>query len=285
MASPDAFHIRAFASPDEVVELELLRSEIVTMGAVSIARNVHFPGWRWSVHVRPVVGTEWCETRHVGLCVGGRMGLRMRAGPEIEMSAGQVFTIPPGHDGWVIGDQPVETVDWSGARSWILPLASLKERVLATVVITDIVESTLLAHRVGDPAWAELATAYEESMADSIARFRGQVVKGTGDGVITVFDGATRAVQGAQAMRTAAEHMGLASRASVHTGELELSGEEVRGIVVHEAARMLSVAEPGEILVSAATAALLQEGAVRLRSRGEHLFPGLEGERRVYVVW
>lgn len=270
---------RRFESPDEVIELDGLRHELVELGGVSLARDTHRPGWRWSTHVRPHVGTAWCESRHVGFVAQGRMHLSTRDGVEVEVSEGDLIDIPPGHDAWVIGDLAVVTITWMGARSWLLPLASLTERVLVTLLFTDIVESTATARKVGDLRWTELLASHDQRMADVVGQHRGQVVKHTGDGILAMFDGAGRALRCAVACNRAASSMGLTIRLAVHTGEVEMAGEEVRGVAVHEAARILDRSSGGEVLVSDATAGLVSEAGFGFDDMGEHELRGLSRRR------
>jgi class 3 adenylate cyclase len=277
-------HVRSFDQPDEVIEVEGVTSQIVTLGGIAVARLVHQPGWRWSDRVKPLVGTEWCETHHMGINLAGRFHVRLATGEEYEMGAGEVFDIPPGHDGWVIGDEPYVAVEWTGALSWIASLETLTQRVLATVLFTDIVASTEVARRVGAVAWGEMLAVHDDRVRDTVARFRGRVVKTTGDGVLALFDSPARAIQAALALCEMARGMQLAIRASVHTGEVELTSDDVRGVVVHEAARILSLAEPDQVMVSATTRELAGAGEWTFQDRGEHLLKGTETTRRLYSV-
>jgi class 3 adenylate cyclase len=277
-------HVRSFSAPDDVIELESVRSEIVSLGGIAVAHTIHQPGWRWSTHVRPVVGTESCQTRHVGYVLKGKFHVVLDDGTEFDMSAGDVVDIRPGHDSWVVGDEPAETIEWMGARSWVPSRGALTERVLATLVFTDIVDSTGTARRMGAHAWGDLITTYEERVRDSLARFRGREVKQTGDGVLATFDGAGRAIRCAVALREAAQDLGLRTRAAVHTGEVEVADEDIHGLTVHEAARILAAAGPGEIFVSATTTELARDAGLDFEDRGEHQLRGLEGSRNLYAV-
>lgn len=277
-------HTRSFDEADEVIVLPGLRSDVVSVGALGVARTVHQPGWRWSDDVRPSVGTAWCETRHVGYCLRGRAGVELEDGSSFEIGAGDVFDIPPRHDGWVVGDEPYETIEWLGARSWLAQHSTLHERVLATLVFTDIVASTAAAHRLGESAWGDLLASYENGMRDVIGTYRGRIVKFTGDGLLAVFDGTSRALRGAVAMRTAADDLGLATRTAVHTGEIELAGDDVHGLVVHETARMLGVASEGEILVSSATRALAEGAGMTFEDRGVYDLRDLTGLRNLFAL-
>jgi class 3 adenylate cyclase len=277
-------HVRSFSNPDDVIELESVRSEIVSLGGIAVAHTSHQPGWRWSTHVRPVVGTETCQTRHVGYVLKGTLHVALDDGTEFDMSAGDVVDIKPGHDSWVVGEEPAVTIEWMGARSWIPSRGALTERVLATLVFTDIVDSTGTARRMGAHAWGDLIAAYEERVRDSLARFRGHEVKQTGDGVLAKFDGAGRAIRCSVALREAAWDLGLTTRAAVHTGEVEVAAADIHGLTVHEAARILAAAGPGEIFVSATTRELARDAGVDFEDRGEHHLRGLEDSRHLYAV-
>ena len=276
--------VRSFASPDDVIDAEGVRSEIIDVGGISIARNLHQPGWRWSTHVRPMVRTEWCQTRHVGFVVAGALHVVMEGGTQYDICAGDVFHIRPGHDSWVVGDEVYETIEWIGARSWISPLHRLSNRILATLVFTDIVDSTGMARSMGDHAWGDLITAHEERVRDALTRFGGREVKATGDGVLAMFDGAARAIRCAVALRDLAADFGLSIRAAVHIGEVELAEGDLHGLAVHEAARMAAAAAPGEVLVSATTRDLAGDDDILFEERGEHELRGLEGKRTLFAV-
>jgi class 3 adenylate cyclase len=277
-------YVRHFSAPDELIELDTVRSEVITHGGLTVSHDTQRPGWRWSAHVRPLVGTEWCEVRHIGVVLSGRMGVLLEDGTEFEAGPLDLMDIPPGHDAWVIGDEPVETIAWTGARGWLEPLESLSERVLATLVFTDIVDSTGTALRLGDRAWGDLIATHETRTRDALARFRGRVVKMTGDGVLATFDGAARALRCAVVLRDEARDLGLALRIAVHTGEIEVAGDDIRGVAVHEASRMLGLAGAGDVLVSATTAGLATQTGLRLEDRGDQALRGLSGPRRIFAI-
>jgi class 3 adenylate cyclase len=138
-----------------------------------------------------------------------------------------VIDVAPGHDAWVVGDEPVIQVEWSGVRGWLEPLESLNERVLATVLVTDIVGSTGHATRLGGSRWNDLLARHNSRMRDVVTTFRGREIKTTGDGFLVVFDGAARAIRCAKRMADSAREDGISIRAAVHTGEIEFVGEDV----------------------------------------------------------
>jgi class 3 adenylate cyclase len=277
-------YVRSFSAPDEVVEIETVRSEMITKGGMTVSHDLQQPGWRWSVHIKPLVGTEWCQVRHIGVVLRGRIGYLLEDGTEFEAGPLDLMDIPPGHDAWVIGDEPLETIAWTGARGWIAPLETLSERVLATVLFTDIVDSTGTALRLGDRTWADTLSSHEVRTRETVERFRGKVIKTTGDGILATFDGAARAVRCAVALRDAAGDLGIRIRAAVHTGEIESTGSDIRGVAIHEASRVLGMAGADEILVSAVTAGLAGDAGIAFKDRGEHDLRGLTGPRRIYAV-
>jgi class 3 adenylate cyclase len=266
--------------PDEVVEFPNVRTDIVHLGDLTVGRFVNQPGWRWSEHVRPTVGGEWCQIRHVGFIISGRLGIDFPDGSSVVFSAGDVFEIPPGHDGYTVGDEPVVQIEWTGLRNWA-GLGGARNRVLATLLFTDIVGSTEVAALVGDGAWRDLLSRTFESVREELERFGGREVKTTGDGMLVVFDGSARALQCAAALRRVARAHDLALRIGVHVGEVELVGGDVRGVTVHEAARIMAAAGPDEILVSELTRMLAAAAGLSFEDRGTRTLKGLDGEWRL----
>ncbi len=277
-------HVRSFAHADEHIELPGLVSRVVTIGSLGVAHNVHAPGWRWSVDVRSSVRTPTCEVRHVGYVISGRLAVELRDRTRFEVGPGEVFDIPPFHDGWVVGDEVFESIEWLGARSWLAELTVLRERVLATIVFVDVVGSTATARRLGEPGWSDLLATFEHAMADVIGTYSGRVVKLTGDGVLAIFTGTARALRAARAMRTSAEDLGLPIRAAVHTAEIELTDEDIHGVAVHEAARMLDLAVSGDILVSATTRLLSDDARLTFAARGTVELRDVPGVRELFAL-
>lgn len=158
------------------------------------------------------------------------------------------------------------------------------DRVLATVVFTDIVRSTERAAELGDRRWRELRSAHDSTVRRELERFRGREVDAAGDGFLATFDGPARAVRCAAAIRDAVSPLGLEVRAGVHTGEVELEGEHVRGIAVHTGARVGALAEAGEVLVSSTVKDLTAGSGLEFEDRGAHELKGVPGEWRLYAV-
>ena len=107
-----------FGAPDEVRTFEKGRAEILKIGGGAVGRLVLMPGWRWSLHVKPIAKTRWCEAPHFQYHVSGRLHVLMSDGVEFEIGPGEVSWIPAGHDAWVVGNEPVVVIDWSGAVNY-----------------------------------------------------------------------------------------------------------------------------------------------------------------------
>jgi class 3 adenylate cyclase len=156
--------------------------------------------------------------------------------------------------------------------------------VLATVLFTDIVDSTATLARIGDERWRELLNDHNRRVRDQLNQFRGREVDTTGDGFLAVFDSASRAVRCGLALIGAARDMGIAIRVGVHTGEVEFVGDNVRGVAVHAAARVLSRAGADEVFVSSTTRDLLEGSSLTFEDAGPHDLKGLSGARTLYRV-
>ncbi len=164
------------------------------------------------------------------------------------------------------------------------PVAS-SDRVLATVLFTDLVGSTEKAAALGDEAWASLLAAHDDAVRAELARFSGEEIDTAGDGFLALFDGPARAIRCGLSIRDALASLGLDVRAGVHTGEVERPpNEKPRGIAVHVGARVMSFARSGEVVVSSTTRDLVEGSGLELEDRGEHELKGLEGVRRLYAV-
>lgn len=109
---------KRFGTPDEVRTFEKGRLELVNVGGGAIGRLVLEPGWRWSAHVKPLVGTQWCEAPHFQYHVAGTLHVQMSDGTEFDAVPGDVTLLPAGHDAWVVGSEPVVVVDWNGATDY-----------------------------------------------------------------------------------------------------------------------------------------------------------------------
>ncbi len=158
------------------------------------------------------------------------------------------------------------------------------DRVLATVLFTDIVDSTARAIQLGDRAWRETLNRYDDLVEHELARFRGRHVNTTGDGTVATFDGPARAIECGRAITRGVRTLGLEVRAGLHTGEVEARGDDIAGIAVHVAARVSSIANAGEVLVSRTVTDLVAGSGIRFGDRGEHALKGVPGTWQLFAV-
>lgn len=158
------------------------------------------------------------------------------------------------------------------------------DRVLATVMFTDIVDSTRRAAELGDRQWRTLLDRHDEAVRQQLQRFRGHEVKNLGDGFMATFDGPARAVRCASAIADTVQQLGIAVRGGLHTGEIELKGDDIGGIAVNIAARVAAIAGPNETLVSSTVRDLVAGSGLRFEDRGRHALKGLPEEVQLYTA-
>jgi class 3 adenylate cyclase len=158
------------------------------------------------------------------------------------------------------------------------------ERVLATVLFTDIVDSTRSAAELGDRRWREVLEGHQRVVRDALARFGGREVKSTGDGFLATFDGPARAVRCAQTVVEDAASAGVPVRAGLHAGECEVMGDDIGGIAVHIAARVSALAGPREVLVSRTVKDLVAGSGIAFEDRGEHALKGVPDQWQLYAA-
>ena len=158
------------------------------------------------------------------------------------------------------------------------------DRVLATVLFTDIVDSTRRAVEIGDRDWHALLDAHDAVVRSQLTRFRGREVNASGDGFLAMFDGPQRAIRCAMAIRDAVQALGLEARAGLHTGECEVRGDDIGGIAVHIGARVSALAGPKDVLVSSTLRDLVIGSGLEFEDRGAHQLKGVPGEWRLFAV-
>ncbi|MEA2347815.1 MAG: hypothetical protein QOG62_1602 [Thermoleophilaceae bacterium] len=190
----------------------------------------------------------------------------------------------PGTDALAIGgnsdDVMAEVEEFlTGARQEREP-----DRVLATVLFTDIVGSTEHAAEMGDRRWREVLESHDELIRTHVERNRGRAVKSTGDGVLATFDGPARAIQATQAIVDSVRRLGIEIRAGLHTGECEVIGDDVGGLAVHIGARVMGQADAGEVMVSSTVKDLVVGAGIEFSDRGEHDLKGVPGPWRLFSV-
>ena len=178
----------------------------------------------------------------------------------------------------IIADQIEEFI--TGARSHL----DEPDRMLATIMFTDIARSTEHAVSMGDARWRELLVEYYAVMRKELTAFRGREINTVGDGALVTFDGPARAIRCARSLRENLRRLGLEVRAGLHTGECELISGDVAGIAVHIAARVAAIAKPDEVLVSSTVKDLVAGSGIQFADRGVHTLKGVPGEWRVFAV-
>jgi class 3 adenylate cyclase len=167
----------------------------------------------------------------------------------------------------------------TGTRAERLP-----ERTLATVLFTDIVDSTRTATELGDRRWRDVLEAHQREVRGALARFGGREVKSTGDGFLATFDGPARAIRCAREVVASCAQWGIRIRAGLHTGECEVIGEDIAGIAVHIAARVSAQAGPGEVLVSRTVKDLVAGSGIQFSDRGTHTLKGVSDRWQLHAV-
>jgi class 3 adenylate cyclase len=279
---PDRY-AKSFRVPDESQTFGVAHEAVVELGDITAARRVMQPGWRWSEQMPSIVGGEWCQARHVGVVLAGRFGYTFEDGTTLELETDDVFDIPPGHDGYTLGDDDCVVIEWVGVRATTGFSLSAGNRVLMTLLFTDVVGSTEQAARLGDLVWRDLLSQHYEALRTRLELFRGREIATTGDGMLACFDNTAAALQCARAVVNDAQALEVPIRAGVHVGEVQQVGSNVRGMAVHEAARIMAAAGANEILVSETVQVLASTAGLNFDDRGLHALKGIDGPRRLYA--
>jgi class 3 adenylate cyclase len=276
--------IRDLSEPEAVVTYPLGATYQVRLAGTVVSRHVLQPGWNWEAHAQPQVGTASCELYHRGVVLSGRMGVRTDEGEEVVIGPNQVFDLPPGHVTWVDGDEELVMVDWAGGAGFdVRPGEST--RVMASILFTDMVGSTEQARKAGDAAWKQTVAMHDDVVRTVLVRFGGREVETAGDSFLIVFDGAERAIRCGLDLVEALAAIDIPIRVGIHSGEVALTPEHVRGVAVHAAARILDEARPGEVLVSGTTRDLAEGSAgLAFEPRGRYRLKGLEGDRDLFAA-
>jgi class 3 adenylate cyclase len=273
---------KLLSEPDEIRPFTHGRAEIWELGDAVIGKQVFEPGWRWSNDLKPVALTDACEYHHLGVVMSGRLLFSTPDGLQMEVGPGMLFEVSPGHDAVVLGDEACIIYDFAGMRTFARPLVGSGQRVLATILCTDVVDSTATAVRVGDANWRDLIAEQTSATRREVDRYRGREATTTGDGLLALFDGAERAIHCAAAIHRTSETLGIRLRIGIHTGEVERLTDNVRGVAVHVVTRITALAGPGEVWISGVTRDLVAETHLRFASRGEQ---ELKGIPRPVEVW
>jgi pimeloyl-ACP methyl ester carboxylesterase len=193
------------------------------------------------------------------------------------------YVVLPGRDhfAWREEDGVTQEIEefLTGERS-----APETDRILATILLTDIVRSTDHATELGDHGWRELLDRHDALVERVLGRFRGRLVDKTGDGVLATFDGPGRAIRCATTITESVRGIGLEVRAGLHTGEVEIRGDRLAGIAVHIASRVSNLARPNEVLVSSTVKDLVAGSGICFADRGSHVLKGVPGEWRLFAT-
>jgi len=223
----------------------------------------------------PTLIVRRAEDRHIG---------RGHAQYIADRVPGAVFVELPGNDNaWFSGDvdEFIDQIEHflTGVRA-----APSTNRSLATVLFTDIVDSTKTAAQLADGEWTALLGRHDDLVSGHVHAFGGRLVQSTGDGALATFDGPARAIQCAVALRDALGEIDLAIRSGIHTGEIEHRGDHIGGIAVHIGARVAAKAGTGEVLVSRTVTDLVAGSGIEFADRGEHQLKGIPGSWRLFAV-
>jgi class 3 adenylate cyclase len=276
--------VRDLDEPEAVVSDALGATNQVRLAGTVVSRHVLQPGWSWEEHSKPTVGTASCELYHRGVVLSGRMGIRTDEGDELVVGPNQVFDLPPGHVTWVEGEDELVMVDWAGGAGFD-PHFGAEERAMATILFTDIVDSTMRASEAGDASWKRTLAMHDDVVRNVLPEFGGREIETAGDSFLIVFDNVMSAIRCGLALIRALAAIEVAIRVGIHSGEVVMSQDHVRGLAVHAAARIVDQAQAGEVLVSGTTHDLA-EGATGLEfeSRGRFQLKGLAREHELFSV-
>jgi class 3 adenylate cyclase/dienelactone hydrolase len=256
-----ATFFRRSASPGAAVALNRMNSEIDTRAVLP------------SISV-PTLVLHKSGDRHVNVEEGRSIARQIQGATYVELPGNDHLT-------WIDSDALLDEVEefLTGVRRGPEP-----DRILATVLFTDIVGSTEKAAKLGDRRWRDLLEEHHRLVRRELERFRGREVDTAGDGFLVTFDGPARAIRCAYAIRDAVCSLGLEIRAGLHTGECEFVGEKLSGIAVHTGARVAGRARPGEVLVSSTVKDLVAGSGIMFTDRGEYDLKGIPGVWRLYAA-
>jgi len=250
-----------------------------TQDAVAMAK------WFWETDVTPAL-----DAIHVPTLVivrAGAPGMDQAKRVASIIDGARVVEVP-GADPFVLSgdtDAVVTAIEAFVEEIAVTGPATVDDnRVLATVLFTDIVDSTALAAKLGDRSWAELVARSEREGRAIVEQYRGRVIDTTGDGLLAAFDGPGRAIRAAKDLVARMDELGLPIRVGLHTGECELDGERLRGLAVHIGARVVSLAGPSEVFVSTTVKDLVAGSGFEFDPRGLHALKGVPGEWNLFAV-
>jgi class 3 adenylate cyclase len=274
---------KSVTDPDEVRELPALTLNLLRVGSLALGYATIQPGFRWSTHLRKETDEPLCQIHHLQLLLSGRFAVEMDDGEYVEIGPNEIFDVPPGHDAWVVGDEPAVLLDFLGNIDQLGRPAS-KDRIVTTLLMTDIVDSTATASSLGDAAWKQKLGEHNRLVRARLERYLGQEVNTTGDGFLAMFASAIGAIRCAASIRDATAGIGLPVRTGVHTGEVELLPGDIGGLAVHAAARVMALGGASDVMVSSTTRGLVEDGVLRFESRGVQPLKGLPTPLEIFAL-
>lgn len=254
--------LRLSAGPTTVINLLRMNSQI---DVSTILPTIHIP--TLVLHRTADVGVEVEQGRYLAEHIPGAKLVEL-AGEDHAWWVGDTEAIANEIAEFLTGERPTTEPN----------------RVLATVLFTDIVDSTRRAAEIGDRPWRDLLDTHNAMLSIEINRFRGRLVKNTGDGCLATFDGSGRAIRCALAISDESQRMGLEIRAGLHTGEIELIEQDIGGLAVHIAARVLVQAQANEVWLSRTVKDLVVGSGFEFSERGDFSLKGIPGEWRLFTV-
>jgi class 3 adenylate cyclase/alpha-beta hydrolase superfamily lysophospholipase len=266
--------------PDAVAQFAKFQRLSATPGALKAILLLNR-----QIDVRPILPTVRTPT----LVLHRRTDAQVRVERGRDLAANipgaRYIEYPDGDHAFWIGDTEVMLGDIEEFVTGRRESASDElERVLATVLFTDIVDSTRSAAAMGDQKWRQMLDSHDQLAQQTVEKHRGVLVKNTGDGILATFDGPGRAVRCALALGAASQQIGLPLRAGLHTGEIELRGRDIGGIAVHAAARVMAQSQSSEVLVSRVVTDLVAGAGLKFAERGSHELKGLPGRWDLFAA-
>ena len=250
---------------------------------MTIGRGTLEPGWRWSTSLKPIQGTPSCQVHHLEVLLAGRFHVEMDNGESAEFGPGDVFDVPAGHDAWVVGDEAVVMMDVFG-NVGAIGVPGEHERLVTTLLMSDIVDSTRTAERLGDASWKQLLADHNRIIRAQLDRFRGREVNTTGDGFLATFGSAAGALRSAIAMRDGMSGLGIGLRIGIHTGEIDVLPNDIGGVAVHAVSRIMALGEHSDIVVSSVTRGLVEGSGLPFQEHGRHTVKGLEQPIELFLL-
>jgi class 3 adenylate cyclase len=274
---------KRLTEPDELRELPGVTLNLLRVGSLAVGYAIVHPGFRWSTHLRKETDEPLCQVHHLQLLLSGRFAVEMDDGEHAEITPNEIFDVPPGHDAWVVGDEPAVLLDFLGNIEQLGQPAS-RDRIVTTLLMTDIVDSTAMASRLGDINWKQKLGEHNRLVRSRLERYLGHEVNTTGDGFLAMFASALGAIRCAASIRDATDGLGLPVRIGIHTGEVELLPGDIGGLAVHAAARVMALGGSSEVMVSSSTRGLVAERDLEFESRGVQSLKGLPTPLEVFAL-